>query len=223
MCYLKDIALSAGAESVKPCSTWQRAAAWRAARAATSFEAFRSTLIGRTVGGSRTRRLFLVRFTEIVNRLNGISCPVFGVQWTPPVLDVTVARRVMRFLEDRRALYNPFAWEEPGHCVESVLGIRRLLTEGLGNLPPTSELSPHLRAIRSACRKFLDVMQDEQGGRRVRLHYHGSDSFGFYSAPGEFRGAIGPHVAAIAVQYGIDVEDDLARVLPAADGDQKSA
>ena len=38
-----------------------------------------------------------------------------------------------------------------------------------------------------------------------------------------FRGAIGPHVAAIAVQYGIDVEDDLARVLPAADDDPKSA
>jgi hypothetical protein len=54
------------------------------------------------------------------------------------------------------------------------------------------------------------------------LHYHGSDSFGFYSALGEFRGAIGPHVAAIAVQYGIDVEDELAKVLPAADDDQKA-
>ena len=59
----------------------------------------------------------------------------------------------MRFLEDRRVLYNPFAWEEPGHCVDSVL---------LGNLPPTtSELAPYLKAIRGACRKFLDAMQDE--------------------------------------------------------------
>jgi hypothetical protein len=161
-----------------------------------------------------------VRFTEIVNRLNGISCPVFGVSWTPPVLDVTAARRVMRFLEDRRVLYNPFAWEEPGHCVESVLQIRRFLTEELGNLPPSSELASYLKAIRSACRKFLDAMQKEHGGRIVRLH-HGSDSFGFYSALGEFRGAIGPHVGAIAVWYGIDVEDDLAQVLPAADEDSK--
>ena len=164
-----------------------------------------------------------MRFTEIVNRLNGISCPVFGVQWTPSVLDVTVARRVMRFLEDRRELYNPFAWEEPGHCVESVLEIRRFLTEELGNLPPSSDLAPHLKAVRGACRKFLDAMQHERGGRIVRLHDYGSDSFGFHSALGEFRGAIGPHVAAIAVQYGIDVEDDLARVLPAADDDPKPA
>ena len=76
-----------------------------------------------------------------MNRLNGISCPVFGVQWTAPVLDVTVARRVMRFLEDRRVLYSPFAWEKPVRCVESVLEIRRFLTTELGSLLPSSELS----------------------------------------------------------------------------------
>jgi hypothetical protein len=87
--------------------------------------------------------LIVVLLREIVNGLNGISCPVFGVQWTPPVL------------EDRRVLYNPFAWEEPGHCVESVLEIRRFLTEELGHLPPSSELASNLKAVRGACRKFL--------------------------------------------------------------------
>lgn len=53
----------------------------------------------------------------------------------------------------------------------------------------------------------------------IRLHHHSGESFAFYSALGEFRGAIGPHVAALAVQYGIDVEDDLAKVLPAADAE----
>jgi hypothetical protein len=96
----------------------------------------------------------------------------------------------MLFLEDRRVLYNDFAWEEPGHCVESVLEIRRYLTEELGTLTPASELAPHLKAIRSACRKFLDAMQHQRGGRAIRLHYHGNDSFAFYSALGEFRGAI---------------------------------
>lgn len=133
-----------------------------------------------------------------------------------------MARRVMRFLEDRRVLYNPLAWEEPGHCVESVLEIRRFLTKELGDVQPASELAPRLKAVRGACRKFLDAMQHELGSRVVRPHLYGSDSFGFYSALGEFRGAIGPHVAAIAVQYGIDVEDDLARVLPAADGELDS-
>lgn len=66
-------------------------------------------------------------------------------------------------------------------------------------------------------------MQYEQDGRIVRLHHHrGGDSFQFYSAIGEFRGSIGPPVAAIAFQYGVDVEDEWARVLPAPDGDPES-
>lgn len=105
-----------------------------------------------------------MRFTEIVNRLNGISCPIFGVQWTPPVLDVTVARRVIGFLEDRRVLYNPFAWEEPGHCVDSVLDIRRFLTSEIGDLPPDSDLVPRLKALRSACRKFLTPCKTSAAG-----------------------------------------------------------
>lgn len=157
-----------------------------------------------------------VRFAEIANRLNGISCPLFGVQWTPPVLDVQVARRVMAYLEDRRILYNAMAWEEPEHCVASVLEIRRFLTNEIGQLQSSSELVPRLKAIRSAGRKFLDEVQRQRGGRRL-IHAHPSGAFGFDLALGEFRGAIGPHIAALAVGYGIDVEDDLARVLPAAD------
>lgn len=162
-------------------------------------------------------------FTEIVNRLSGVSCPVFGVSWTPPVLDVTVARRIIRFLEDRRVLYNDFAWEEPNHCIQSVLDIRRFLTGELSGIKPDSELVPHLKAMRAACRKFLDQTHLDRG-RRVHLHY-GVESFGFFSALGEFRGAMGPHVAAVAVQYGIDIEDDLAKILPVEDresGDSRS-
>jgi len=116
--------------------------------------------------------------------------------------------------------YNPFAWEEPDHCVHSVIDIRRYLTEELRNLPPESELIPHLKAIRAACRKFLDQMQDERG-RRIRLS-HATESFNFYSALGEFRGVIGPHVATVSVQYGIDIEDDLARILPLADDESST-
>jgi hypothetical protein len=39
----------------------------------------------------------------------------------------------------------------------------------------------------------------------------------FNSAWGELRGVIGAHVAALAVQYGLDVEGELSEILPVED------
>ncbi len=66
---------------------------------------------------------------------------------------------------------------------------------------------------------------DERGGIVVR---HGFDhghwaSWRFGAARGEMRATFGLHIARIATQNGLDVEDDLARILPASgvedDGD----
>jgi len=43
------------------------------------------------------------------------------------------------------------------------------------------------------------------------------DGWVFNSALGELRGIIGIHAAALAAQHGLDVEGDLASILPAAD------
>lgn len=43
------------------------------------------------------------------------------------------------------------------------------------------------------------------------------------TALGELRGFFGVHVARLAVQHGLDVEDDLAAILPAADEEPKRA
>jgi hypothetical protein len=72
-----------------------------------------------------------MRFSEIASRLTGISTPIGGVSWTPPTPDIEVARRVLTFLEDRRVLYDPMEAEVAAHCIESVLQIRRFLTEVL--------------------------------------------------------------------------------------------
>src|SRR6266550_1403444 len=100
-----------------------------------------------------------MRFKEIANRLTGISCPVFGVSWNPVEAEVTKARRIISFLEDRRVLYNPYEMEMPSHCVESVLEIRRFLTSEIGDLTFESHLAENLRGMRAACRKFLAVVQ----------------------------------------------------------------
>lgn len=161
-----------------------------------------------------------MKWREIGSRITGFSVPFFGVSWNPPAAEVTVARRVIQFLEDRRVLYNPYHLEVPDQCVHSVVEIRKFLTAELGNLKPDSELVPHLRTIRAACRKFLDDVNLDRGRPRPPRFYHGYGDVELFVALGEFRGAMSPHVAAIAVRYGIDIEGDLAKILPAGDDEE---
>ena len=92
-----------------------------------------------------------MKLKEILSRLNGFSVPIFGISWNPPKPHVTTARKVFTFLEDRRVLFNPYAWEEPSHCIQSVLEIRKFLTDQIGELEGEG-LPNNLKAIRAACR-----------------------------------------------------------------------
>lgn len=157
-----------------------------------------------------------MKFKEVLGRITGFSVPVFGVSWNPPQPEVASARRVLAYLEDRRVLYNPYHLEVAEQCVQSVLDIRRFLTEVIGSLAADSKLADHLRAMRAACRAFLDATGPGGGRRRVlRPDWMSPFESSFFTALGELRAAIGLHVAAIAVMHGLDVEGDLASVLPA--------
>jgi hypothetical protein len=56
------------------------------------------------------------------------------VTWNPGEAKIVAARRVLVYLEDRRVLYEPWNVEVPDDCVDSVLQIRRFLTDELGQL-----------------------------------------------------------------------------------------
>ncbi len=159
-----------------------------------------------------------MKFKEMLSRLTGISVPVFGVSWNPPEADRAIAKRVIAFLEDRRVLYAPSEMEVPEHCVHSVIEIRGFLAGEIGKLGDASELAASLRALRAACRKFLDVVQNDDG----RIVRHGFSqghwaSWVFNGALGELRGVFGVHVAILATKYGINVEKELAAILPGED------
>lgn len=156
-----------------------------------------------------------MKFKEVVARLTGLSIPVFGVSWNPPEAEVTVGRRIIAFLEDRRVLYNPYDMEDPGHCISSVVEIRQFFTVELGMLTDQDGLAANLRAMRAACRKFLDtvgVRDYRRGGFGGRGLAH---DWQFMSALGELRGVIGLHVAAIAAKHGLDIDGELEAILPA--------
>ncbi len=160
-------------------------------------------------------------FEEIISRLTGFSIPIFGVSWTPPEPEVARARRLIAQLEDRRVLYVPSELEQPEHCVQSIVQIRHLLTAELAELDAKSELGASIRAMRAACRKFLNQVQADDLDRIVHFATQRGNfaSWHFMSALGELRGVFGLHIAKLAAGYGLDVEDDLSAILPAEAGE----
>lgn len=163
-----------------------------------------------------------MKFKEIAKRVTGFSTPIFGVSWTPSESERAVAKRILAELEDRRVLYNPSEMEIPDHCVMSVVEIRRMLSNEIGTLDEESPLADSLRAMRAACRKFLDTTQSDDRIVRYGSHHGHFASWYFNGAVGELRGVFGVHLAQIAAQYGLDIEDDLAAILPAEEEENET-
>lgn len=114
--------------------------------------------------------------------------------------------------------------EVPEHCVHSVIEIRQHLSHELGPLEHEDELAKSLRAMRAACRKFLNTVQDGERGRDIIRYGHHHDhwaSWKFNGALGEMRGVFGIHIAMLATEYGLDVEDELASILPGAEDNEE--
>jgi hypothetical protein len=143
----------------------------------------------------------LLHFKELASRLNGVQIPIFGVQWVPTEPERKVVRDVLTFFEDRRVLYNPCAWELAQEVNDSVLRIREVLTEAIQRLGEDSHAAPAMRAMRAACREYLDSS---------RHQYSHDLSIGL----GRLRALFGLQIAFLAIQYGIDLEDDLASIIP---------
>jgi hypothetical protein len=127
-----------------------------------------------------------------------------------------IAQRLIAFLEDRRALYQPYDLEHGPWVTDSILEIRRELTDTLKTCPQDEALIEPLRAMRAACRKYLDVVDPH--ANRIEYSYRGDILFA--SALEELRGVFGLHLTRICVAFGIDVEEDLASMFPEADNEK---
>jgi hypothetical protein len=154
-----------------------------------------------------------ITFKKIAKSVTGLSTPVFGVSWNPPTTEREVVRKLVLFLEDRRALYHPYDMEDPHYVVDSILQIRKHLSDVLQTLDESSGIIAHLRAMRAACRKFLDFFDQ----KKLRRRFYYPDSL---TALGELRGVFGLQIAQLCAKYGIDVDGELEMILPAEDQEE---
>lgn len=151
---------------------------------------------------------------ETARRITGVSSPLGGVQWSdpgPPQRELV--RRFLVELEDRRVLYNPMQLEVRSQADQSIHGIREACTKTLQHLGERDFAVLPVQAIRQACRRY----HDEVGLEFRFFDHHARDPEGspsFFMALGGFRMTVGYQVALLAGHYDIDVEGDLASVLP---------
>lgn len=144
-----------------------------------------------------------IKFKELASRLTGVSIPIFGVSWNPPEPECKIIRDVLVYLEDRRALYNPFVHELEHEVAHSVLNIRQELTSAIQRLSADSNAAPLLRAMRAACRDYLNETRKQR-----------PPMFSFLTSLGKLRTLFGINIAYLAIEYGIDIEGELASIVP---------
>jgi len=162
-----------------------------------------------------------IPFSKIIKSMNGISTPYFGVQWNPPKGDREVAGKLIAFLEDQRSLYNPYEPDMSGYVEGSIRKMRMHLTDMIdsGIAPP--EVSGHIRAMRASCAKFMGrqkpYKQQPCGQQPFGRLLSRQDDDEFFAALGELRGVFGIHIAQLSIKYGLDMEQDLAAILPLPD------
>lgn len=150
---------------------------------------------------------------EAARRITGISLPIGGLQWSDPgPSERDRVRHFLLSLEDRRALYNPMEVEVRGDVEHSLHKLRDDCTSALKSLGEDAFAVSAIRAIREACRRFHDDAQL----RFCLFHRDGhlEEDAGFFLALGALRATIGYQIALLAAHYDIDVESDLASIMP---------
>lgn len=163
------------------------------------------------------------KIVEALNHITGISTPVFGISWNPPETEVKVAMGLITFLENRRVLYVDYHQEFPPYVAESIIEIRDRFTQDLENLPPESELAENVRAMRAACIQFMgetdEISCEERKSWGNRMSWNESQKM-YFKTLGRFRVTMGYYISLICAGYGIDVDANLARILPASPNNQ---
>lgn len=145
---------------------------------------------------------------ELVARLIGIRTPIGGIDWEPPAIELTKAKRVLAYLAEQQALWNPYDMAIGAFVAQSIVDVRGQLQCEVEGLPDASVLKEGLRAMHAACRVFLEENRSPRSG------YGPPYEAQLHSTLGGLRALFGIHIARIACAYDLEVDERLVGVLP---------
>ena len=167
----------------------------------------------------------VVKFQSLAPRLAGVSFFGFGASWKAPEPDRVAVRDVLIELEDKRALYSKAVWEEPAHVIASLMKIRDVLTSGLKRVGDKSPARDAFGIMRAACREFLTLRSTHAfENKRSMMNSREFESNiwkqeEFFMGLGKLRQVFGQQIALLGHLYQIDIEAELAEILPPEAGD----
>lgn len=145
-------------------------------------------------------------------RITGASAPFGGAQWERKDDDREIARRVLNLLGDRRMLWKDFSLEIEEQCVGSADHARKELGKHLDNPEIGPEMIRHVRLLQRLFRDFMDEV-GPSGGDWDR-HYRPMGTDPLSMALGRLRGLVGVQIGELAAEYGLDVSEELASIVP---------
>ena len=161
-----------------------------------------------------------VQSRSLASRLAGVSILGFGASWKAPEPERVVVRDVITELEDKRALHSQAVWEEPQHVVQSILKLREVMTNGLKGVGDNSPANDAFRIMRATCRDFLTLTSTKRiGDKPGMLRPDGTwELEEFFIGLGRLRSVFGQQLAVLSYLYGVDIEEQLAAILPPESG-----
>jgi hypothetical protein len=197
-------------------------------------DAHRNRRASRGSGVVWEQRLTKIQRTRIESqslgsRLSGLSILGFGASWKPPEPERDVVRSILTALEDKRVLNEDYDFEIKDHVRQSLINIRAVLTDGIARISDKSPAAQAFRVMRAACREFLTQPHSDpligKAVSRLIVPPPGdpspiveepikSNEDNFFAALGKLRGIFGQQLADIAYLYRVDLEEQLASILP---------
>lgn len=154
------------------------------------------------------------RYGDLLKRITGVYTPIFGVSWYPAQQERDIAIKLITFLEDKPALYNPIKDEFPEYVIISILQICERINQDMQLLDRSSELSKTLAEMGRICRAFLVQNQKLNFNLPLRDETEYKNFEIYKESLKKFRKDFGIHITILSIKYGIDLADELNSILP---------